>query len=356
MSNQNLHVVVLCGGISHERDVSLRSGRRVADALIRAGMKVELFDPDATLLHRLSESKPDVVWPVLHGSSGEDGALFSLLRATGLAYVGAKPSGARFAWNKGSAKSLVKRAGLRTPASIVLPSTIFRELGASSVIDAIGSGITLPAVVKPLEGGSAQGVSFVETIEDFRGALVTALTYFDSVLIERKIEGREVMVGIIDRGNGPEAIPAVEVEPTSGVFDYGARYNAGETTYYAPARLTDEVAAKCAEMALAAYEVIGLRDMARVDMMVDATGEPWFIEADPIPGLTETSIVPLGIEAAGLDRASVYRDIARVAAMRGPEPTSTPFRMSADQPSGDVDAVDVIADVNSLEVDADGGA
>ncbi|GGA68548.1 D-alanine--D-alanine ligase [Pseudoclavibacter endophyticus] len=317
MSKQNLHVVVLAGGISHERDVSLRSGRRVTDALQRAGMRVELIDPDAGLLGHLADSRPDVVWPVLHGASGEDGALYSLLRAIRLPYVGAKPGGARLAWDKGAAKVMAKRAGLRSPESIVLPNTVFRELGASSVIDAIGAGLTLPAVVKPLEGGSAQGVSFVETLDDFRGALVTALTYFDTALIERKIEGTEVMVGVVDRGEGPFAIPAVEVVPNGGVFDYGARYNAGETTYYAPARLDEDVATKVAAMARSAYETIGLRDLARVDMIVDDAGEPWFIEADPIPGLTETSIVPLGIEAAGLDLTAVYADLVRAAATRG---------------------------------------
>lgn len=319
VSIDGLHVCVLAGGISHERDVSLRSGRRVADALQRAGARVELIDPNADLLRRLIASKPDVVWPVLHGSTGEDGALYSLLRASRLPYVGAKPSAARLAWDKGNAKAIAKRAGLRTPQSIVLPNSIFRELGATAVIEAVGAGLELPAVVKPLEGGSAQGVSFVDELDGFRRALVTAFTYFDSVLIERKIEGTEVMVGVIDRGAGAEVLPAVEVEPNSGVFDYGARYNAGETVYYAPARLDDATAAKCADMALRAYEAIGLRDMARVDMMVDADGEPWFIEADPIPGLTETSIVPLSIAAAGHDLSEVYVAIARAAAERGAE-------------------------------------
>ncbi|MGO2110327.1 MAG: D-alanine--D-alanine ligase family protein [Pseudoclavibacter sp.] len=330
MSTEPLHVVVLAGGISHERDVSLRSGRRVTDALQRAGMRVELIDPDSDLLSHLRTSRPDVVWPVLHGASGEDGALYSLLRALHLPYVGSKPGGARLAWDKGAAKVLAKRAGLRTPESIVLPNTIFRELGASSVIDAIGDGLTLPAVVKPLEGGSAQGVTFVESLDEFRGALVTALTYFDAVLIERKIEGTEVMVGVVDRGDGARAVPAVEVVPNDGVFDYGARYNAGETTYFAPARLDDDTATTVADMARAAYEVLGLRDFARVDMIVDADGQPWFIEADPIPGLTETSIVPLGIEAADLDLADVYADLVRAAAARGGDVSLT----GDDEPTG----------------------
>lgn len=329
MSVSGLHVAVLAGGISHERDVSLRSGRRVADALQRAGARVDLLDAGAGLLDELHRSVPDVVWPVLHGVSGEDGALYALLRASGFPYVGARPGGARLAWNKGTAKTLVKRAGLSTPEAIVLPSSIFRELGAEAVIASIGDGLRLPAVVKPVEGGSAQGVSFVDSLDEFRQALVTAFTYHDTALIERKIEGVEALVGVVDLGDGPRALPAVEVVPNSGVFDYGARYNAGETTYFAPARLSEETASKLAEAALRAYTTIGLRDIARIDFIVDEQQEPWFIEADPIPGLTETSIVPLGIAAAGLDLGEVYVAIAETAARRGREWLAAAVQTSA---------------------------
>lgn len=313
-----LSVVILSGGISHERDVSLRSGRRVADALARSGAKVTIKEPNAELLPFLTAERPDVVWPVLHGQSGESGALYALLRASGHPYVGSRPTAARLAWNKATAKAIAKRAGLRTPPSIVLEASTFRELGAKAVIDSIAQGLELPAVVKPVEGGSAQGVSFVERLEDFPQALVTAFTYFDTVLIEKKIEGTEVMVGVLDLGEGPAALPAVEIAPNSGVFDYAARYNAGETTYYAPARLDDAVAAEVAEMAVGAYTAIRMADLGRVDMMIDRDGLVWFIEADPIPGLTETSIVPQALEAGGYDLGEVYSQLARIAAERGP--------------------------------------
>lgn len=348
MSINGLHVAILAGGISHERDVSLRSGRRVADALTRAGARVEVIDPGSDLLERLRASAPDVVWPVLHGASGEDGALYALLRASHLAYVGSKPGAARFAWNKASAKVLVKRAGIQTPESIVLPNSIFRELGSQTVLASIAEGLELPAVVKPLEGGSAQGVTFVDSFDGFAQALVTAFTYGDSVMIERRITGREIVVGVVDTGEGLRALPAVEIEPTSGVYDYSARYTAGETTFYAPARLDEATAARVEELALTAAATIGLRDIARIDLIVDEQGEPWFIEADSIPGLTETSLVPLGIEAAGLGLGDVYVGIASVAAKRGYEvygtgPTSGP----ADAPDSagvDTAGVDGAAD------------
>ena len=316
MTIEGRHVVILSGGISHERDVSLRSGRRVADALIRAGAKVTVREPDQALLPWLVDHEFDVVWPLLHGASGENGALYSLLRAAGIPWVGSRPTAARLAWSKATAKALAKRAGIATPQSIVLPKETFRELGSESVIQALAVGIDFPAVVKPNEGGSSQGVSFVENIGEFSRALVTAFTYCDTVLIEKKIIGTEVLVGVLDLGEGPFAVPAVEVVPNSGVFDYAARYNAGETTYYAPARVAPEVAERLQRIALEAYEVIGLSDMARVDFIVDEQGEPWFIEVDPIPGLTETSIMPLGIEAAGLDLAEVYARLAEIGAGR----------------------------------------
>lgn len=316
-----LSIVILSGGISHERDVSLRSGRRVADALTRAGASVVVKEPNAELLPYLAEAQPDVVWPLLHGASGESGALYSLLRASGFAYVGSRPTAARLAWNKATAKALAKRAGLRTPPSIVLESSTFRELGASAVIDSIARGLELPAVVKPVEGGSAQGVSFVNSLEEFPQALVTAFTYCDTVLIERKVVGTEVMVGVLDHGDGPVVLPAVEVVPESGVYDYSARYNAGETTYFTPARIDESLRSYVSETALAAYNALRLADLARVDMIVDADGVAWFIEADPIPGLTETSIVPLAIEAAGLDKGETYVKLARFAASRGPRTT-----------------------------------
>lgn len=323
MTIEGRHVVILSGGISHERDVSLRSGRRVSDALVKAGARVTVREPDEKLLPWLSENfdDVDVVWPVLHGTSGENGALYSLLRALEVPYVGSRPTAAMLAWNKATSKALVKRAGIRTPKSIVLPNDTFRELGASSIIDAISLGLDFPAVVKPIEGGSSQGVSFVEEKSQFSRALVTAFTYADGVLIEKKVTGTELMVGVLDLGEGPFAVPPVEVVPHSGVYDYAARYNAGETTFFAPARVSEAVLAEVSELAVKACEIIGLADVARVDFIVDEEGTPWFIEADPIPGMTETSLVPLGIQAAGLELSDVYARLAEHAAARGPRNT-----------------------------------
>jgi D-alanine-D-alanine ligase len=307
------HVVVLAGGISHERDVSLRSGRRVADSLSEHGISVELRDPDASLLGYLRDNRPDVVWPALHGASGEDGALRGLLEFLGIPFVGSRSEAARLAWDKPTAKALVARAGVSTPRSITLPRDAFRELGADAVFDAIHDELPLPLVVKPAQGGSAQGVTIVDDATGLPRAMVDAYTYSDVAIIEQRISGTEIAVGVIDTGEGPVALPAVEIEPLSGVYSFEARYNAGETRFYAPARISDEIAARAADAALTAHTALGLRHISRVDLIVDGAGTPWFLEANVLPGLTETSLVPQALEAAGHDLGWVYAKLAEAA-------------------------------------------
>lgn len=306
-------VVVLAGGISHERDISLRSGRRVADSLAQHGISVTLRDPDATLLDSLRESAPDVVWPALHGASGEDGALRGLLDFIGVPYVGSRSDAARLAWDKPTAKVIAGRAGVSTPRSITLPRDAFRELGANSVLAAIVEDLPVPLVVKPAQGGSAQGVTLVEDIADLPRAMVDAYTYCDVALIEQKIVGTEIAVGIIDTGDGPVALPAVEIEPLSGVYSFEARYNAGETRFYTPARISDEIAERAADAALTVHKALGLRHLSRVDIIIDGAGTPWFLEANVLPGLTETSLLPQALEAAGHDLGWVYSALAEAA-------------------------------------------
>jgi len=307
------HIVVLAGGISHERDVSLRSGRRVADSLAEQGIEVDLRDPDSTTLAYLKSTRPDVVWPALHGASGEDGALRGLLEFLDIPFVGSRSDAARLAWDKPTAKVLVGRAGVSTPRSITLPREAFRELGATSVLDSIADDLPMPVVVKPAQGGSAQGVTVVEDIADLPRAMVDAYTYCDVALIEQKIAGTEIAVGIIDTGDGPVALPAVEIVPLSGIYSFEARYNAGETTFFTPARIPDEASARAAEAAVTAHVALGLRHISRVDIIVDKVGTPWFLEANVLPGLTETSLLPQALEATGHDLGWVYAALAEAA-------------------------------------------
>ena len=306
-------IVVLAGGLSHERDVSLRSGRRVSESLSQHGISVVTRDPDATLLDVLRETTPDVIWPALHGASGEDGALRGLLDYLGIPFVGSSADATRLAWDKPTAKVVVARAGVPTPRSITLPRDTFRELGAAAVLDVITAELSGPVVVKPAQGGSAQGVSIVDSVDDLPRAMVNAYTYFEVALIEEKIVGTEIAVSIIDTGDGPVALPAIEIEPVGGVYSFEAHYTAGETRFYAPARISADVAARAAEVAIAAHAALGLQHISRVDLIVDAAGTPWFLEASVMPGLTETSLFPLALEAAGHDIGWVYSALADAA-------------------------------------------
>ncbi|MFK3668673.1 D-alanine--D-alanine ligase [Leifsonia aquatica] len=316
-ASEALEIVVLAGGISHERDISLRSGRRVADGLNSLGHRVSVREPDSALLGFLTETRPDVVWPALHGASGEDGALRALLELTGIPFVGSRTDASRLAWSKPTAKTVVARAGVATPDAVTLPKETFRELGANSVLATIIDGLGMPVVVKPAQGGSAQGVTIVTAAEELPRAMVDAYTYSEVALIERKVEGLEVSVAVIDTGDGAEALPAVEIEPVDGEYTFDARYNAGETRFYVPARLSPELAAAVAQAASTAHTALGLRHLSRIDLIVDDAGVPWFLEANVLPGLTETSITPQAIAASGRDLGDVYAALAVAAIAEG---------------------------------------
>lgn len=302
------HVTILAGGLSHERDVSLRSGRRVAESLRAAGLEVSVHDVDADLLPFLRTARPDLVWPLLHGASGEDGSIRDVLELVGVPYVGTGPRESRSAWSKPVAKSVVLGAGLCTPEYVTLPQSLFRELGAQPVLDSVVERLGLPLVVKPTHGGSALGVTLVETVDQLPRAMVDCFAYGEVALIERAVRGVELAVSIVDLGHGPEALPPVEIV-TTGPYDYDARYNPGRTEYFAPARLDDDVVSMVQEVAVRAHTALGLRDLSRTDVILDPDGVVQFLEVNVAPGMTETSLLPQAARAAGLDLPSLYRKV-----------------------------------------------
>ncbi|MCC5948615.1 MAG: D-alanine--D-alanine ligase [Nitriliruptoraceae bacterium] len=295
------NVAVLCGGISLEREVSLRSGGRIADALADRGHHVTRVDVDAALITTLEQGGFDVAVLALHGSAGEDGTIQSLLELLGLPYTGPDVLASSLAWNKPIAQGLYARAGLAVPQSVGLSQQAFREMGATAAVDRIARALGSPLVVKPATGGSSLGLSIVEDPAAIPQAIVGAFSYADTVLIERFVAGTEVAVTVLDG----EALPAVEIQPKEGAYDFAARYTAGATEFHAPARLDASTLEACTRTALTAYGAIGARHVSRADMIVDAAGTPWLLEIDTCPGMTGTSLVPLAAEAAQLPFAAL---------------------------------------------------
>ncbi|HEV2930979.1 MAG TPA: D-alanine--D-alanine ligase, partial [Propionibacteriaceae bacterium] len=222
-----MKTLVLAGGLSHERDVSLRSGRRVAQALRDQAYEVVESDVDAGLLPRLAEHPDAVVFPVLHGEAGEDGSLREVLTLLDVPFVGSVGAACRVAFDKSIATTVVAEAGVRTPRQVALPHEIFRELGAGALVSALGDQVGFPMMVKPSRGGSALGCSKVSRAAELPAAMVGAYAYGSVVVIEEFVTGTEIAVAVVDRGSGASALPGVEIRPDSGVYDYTARYTAG---------------------------------------------------------------------------------------------------------------------------------
>jgi len=298
------HVVVLAGGLSPERDVSLRSGRRVGEALRATGIDVTECDVDGALIQTLGDLRPDAVLPLLHGATGEDGAIRHVLAALGLPFVGATGSACEVAFDKPVAGTLLRAQGIAVPESIALPQAVFRELGATAVLDPVVDHLGLPLVVKPTKGGSALGVTVVRDRAELPAAMVSAFAYGDSVLLQSFIAGTELAISVLDL-DAVSVLPAVEIVAPDGFYDYQARYVAGTTEFFVPARVDAAAAEQAAQVAQAAHTVLGLRDWSRTDVIVDAAGTVWFLEVNVAPGMTETSLYPQSLAAAGLDLGSV---------------------------------------------------
>ena len=294
-----MRIAVLAGGRTPERDVSLRSGHRVTTSLTERGHDAWIVDPgEAQLVEALGERTPDLCWLALHGKEGEDGTVQRLLDLVGLPYTGTAPYECEVAFDKVLAKDALRRAGAPTPPWVVVEGWALRDLGAGSALDRVVERVGLPCVVKPSRSGSALGVGFVERTGDLPQAVMAALSYSGAAVIEAKVDGREVASALV--GEAMEALPLVEIVPKDGVYDYAARYTAGATAYFAPARLEDGATAAVTGIARQVAEALGLRDLTRVDLIVDEAERPWVLEVNVSPGMTETSLVPMAAQARGM--------------------------------------------------------
>lgn len=306
-------VIVISGGLSHERDVSLRSGRRVTQALREVGHDVLEADVGADLVDTVRSTPDPVVIPMLHGGLGEDGALREVLGLLAVPFVGATGAASRLTFDKAVATQVVSNADLTTTRQVALPHDIFRELGAPAVMQAIDERLGYPLMVKPSRSGSALGALKVDDRDSLASALVGAFAYGPVAIIEQFVFGTEVAVTVLEDENGPRALPPVEIRPSSGVYDYEARYTAGATRFVTPADLPAEQLRATQQLAVDAHRALGLRHLSRSDMVVTPDGVPVFLEGNVAPGMTETSLAPLAFEAAGLDLGSVYSSLINLA-------------------------------------------
>ena len=297
-----MRVAVLKGGRSLERQVSLRSGARVQDALERLGHEPIPIDVGPDLVTQLTTHRPDVAFVALHGSDGEDGTVQELLEVVGVPYTGSGISACIRASDKVLAKHAMRDRGIPTPDFYAFNENALGALGAAQALPAIEDRLEFPIVVKPARQGSALGIKFARTAADVPTALVAAFSYDRKVLLERHVEGRELAISILEQGGTPVVLPIVEAVPEQEDFyDFEARYEIGRTRFVCPPQLDDAVASRAGEIALKTYALLGCSGFARVDLMLEAaTSELYVLEANPIPGLTETSLLPLAAEAAGI--------------------------------------------------------
>ncbi|WP_043534725.1 D-alanine--D-alanine ligase family protein [Actinomyces polynesiensis] len=315
----SLRVLVIAGGLTHERDVSVRSGRRVANVLQHLGHVVRVSDLDSGLLPLVEEFGPDVIWPLVHGSVGEDGSLQALLESLGVPFVGSNSVQAMLASNKPTAKGLVAAAGFATPGWVSLPQSLFRQLGASEVLEVLEHDMEFPVVVKPTDGGSALGISRAEDSEDLRSAMVDAFAYGERVMIEQYVEGHDIAVSVVDLEDGPVALPPVEIVTDDGHYNYDARYTTDTTQYFVPARLEAELVGAVSAAAVDVHRVLGLRHLSRIDFIVRGS-TIWFIDANVAPGMTDTSLFPQAAEADGSFADVCARLVAYAASGAGSVP------------------------------------
>lgn len=308
-------VLVLAGGPDAERSVSIDSATSVAGALGNHGVvdaELRVIDaPDS-----LRDLPGDVVFPVLHGPWGEGGPLQDILERDGRPYVGARPTAARLCMDKLAAKLECARLGIRTA-----PAALLNPRDARPSLDA-------PAVIKPVFEGSSVGLHLCRDDASLRAACVDAAGAGRPMMIERLIEGREITYGLVDRGNGLEPLPIIEIAAASGTYDYEAKYDRDDTVYLMGPRAAphaDHAAVQRDALRLA--EALGVRDLARVDFMVDAAGRHWLLEINTMPGFTSHSLLPKAAAAEGVNMGELCTGLCLLAmarhSSREPDPVET---------------------------------
>lgn len=295
------NIVVLMGGPSAEREVSLNTGKAILAALKEKGYKVVGLELEPGRLgEQLKELDCDIVFNAVHGKYGEDGVLQGALELMGIAYTGSGVLANAMAMDKGVSKQMFIAGGIKSPRAKVFGKKEER----ASIIARVREEFCLPVVVKACSQGSSIGVTIVEQEAMLEAALQDAFKYSNTVLVEEFIAGRELTVAVLG-GDKKEALPIIEIIPHSGKYDYQSKYTKGATEYLVPAAIEEAVAAKIQSMAVQAFTVLGCEGIARVDFILGKDNEPYALEVNTVPGMTATSLVPKAAKAVGIEFADL---------------------------------------------------
>ncbi len=298
-----MRVAVLAGGPSFERQVSLAGAERIVHDLGELGHRAILIDVGRDLVERLTDARADAAIIVMHGAVGEDGAVQAVLEALGIPHQTPSADACRRCWDKAIAKGLLVEAGIAVPGGVVFDRQPFTALGAARALAPIVERLGLPLVVKPARSGSALGVNRTADLQGLATAMVGAFSYDDSVIVERFIAGREFGISVIDG----EALPPVEILPQDGpeAYDFEARYSIGAVHYECPADVDAATDALLKDTAASAAAALGVRGITRVDLILTPEGVPTVMELNNVPGMTDTSLLPMAAAAAGLSSADL---------------------------------------------------
>jgi len=297
-------IAVLLGGPSSEREISIKSGTAVHEALLSLGLDVVCIDVSDNPVEQIAREKCEIAFIALHGRFGEDGTIQAMLDEENIAYTGSGPEASRLAMDKLASRRIFQNAGLPVPEYVTVNKDVYRK--------DISVNFSLPLVVKPNREGSSIGMSVVEDIKNLPKAINEAFSYDDDIIIEKFIDGEDITVGILD----DKPLPVVHIKPEQGVYDFTAKYTEGMSEYAVPAALEKDVINAAQNLGLTAHSLLGCRCFSRVDMRLGKDNKIRILEVNTIPGLTSTSLLPKAAKAVGIDFAHMCLKIIESAKNR----------------------------------------
>jgi D-alanine-D-alanine ligase len=314
MTQKTLRIGVLMGGSSAEREISLKTGRSICEALTRRGYTVIPIEADASLPHQIRAKKISVAFLALHGPGGEDGTVQGMLEVMKMPYTGSGVSASAVGMDKGLTRVVLQAVKVPVPPGMTLYDKMIPVRPPAN--------LGLPVVVKPTAQGSTFGVSIVRKVSQWKDALQEAFRFGEQAVVEKYIPGREVAMGVF----GNQVLPGVEIIVPGGFYDFTAKYGKASTRYVCPAALTPKLEHVLREYSIRAYQALGCRGAARVDFRIHTNGRPYILELNTIPGMTERSLLPMAAEQIGWGYDDLVERILRDAMPKKMVPTSVKLR------------------------------